>query len=65
VERIFEVIREINRRGTAILLVEQNASISLITATRGYIMETGRFVLSGAADSLLEDENVRKAYLGL
>ena len=65
VERIFEVIREINRRGTAILLVEQNASISLTTATRGYIMETGRFVLSGAADSLLEDENVRKAYLGL
>jgi branched-chain amino acid transport system ATP-binding protein len=65
VERIFEVIREINRRGTAILLVEQNASISLITATRGYIMETGRFVLSGSADSLLEDENVRKAYLGL
>jgi branched-chain amino acid transport system ATP-binding protein len=65
VERIFEVIREINRRGTAILLVEQNASISLTTATRGYIMETGRFVLSGSADSLLEDENVRKAYLGL
>jgi branched-chain amino acid transport system ATP-binding protein len=45
--------------------VEQNASISLTTATRGYIMETGRFVLSGSADSLLEDENVRKAYLGL
>jgi branched-chain amino acid transport system ATP-binding protein len=65
VERIFEVIREINRRGTTILLVEQNASISLTTATRGYIMETGRFVLSGSADTLLEDENVKKAYLGL
>ncbi len=65
VERIFEVIREINRRGTAILLVEQNASISLATASRGYIMETGRIVLSGSALTLLQDEKVKKAYLGI
>jgi branched-chain amino acid transport system ATP-binding protein len=65
VERIFEVIREINRRGTTILLVEQNASISLTTAGRGYIMETGRIVLSGSAQTLLQDEKVKKAYLGI
>jgi len=65
VERIFGVIREINRRGTAILLVEQNASISLTTARRGYIMETGRIVLSGPASTLLKDEKVKKAYLGI
>lgn len=65
VERIFEVIREINRRGTAILLVEQNASISLATAGRGYIMETGKIVLTGSASTLLQDEKVKKAYLGV
>jgi branched-chain amino acid transport system ATP-binding protein len=65
VERIFAVIREINRRGTSILLVEQNASISLATAGRGYIMETGRIVLSGSASTLLQDEKVKKAYLGI
>ncbi len=65
VERIFEVIREINRRGTTILLVEQNASISLTTAGRGYILETGRIILSGRAEDLLQDEKVKKAYLGL
>ena len=65
VERIFEVIREINGRGTTILLVEQNASISLTTAGRGYIMETGRIVLSGSASTLLQDEKVKRAYLGI
>jgi branched-chain amino acid transport system ATP-binding protein len=65
VERIFEVIREINKRGATILLVEQNASISLTTAQRGYILETGRVILSGAAPNLLQDDKVRKAYLGL
>jgi branched-chain amino acid transport system ATP-binding protein len=59
------VIREINRRGTTILLVEQNASVSLATAGRGYIMETGRIVLSGPASTLLQDEKVKKAYLGI
>jgi branched-chain amino acid transport system ATP-binding protein len=65
VARIFEVIREINRRGTTILLVEQNASISLKTASRGYIMETGHLILEGKAGDLLQDEKVKKAYLGL
>jgi len=65
VARIFEVIREINRRGTTILLVEQNASISLKTASRGYILETGQVILEGKADDLLQDEKVKKAYLGL
>jgi branched-chain amino acid transport system ATP-binding protein len=65
VERIFEVIQEINQRGTTILLVEQNASISLTTAGRGYILETGRVILSGPAQNLIQDEKVKKAYLGL
>ena len=65
VARIFEVIREINRRGTTILLIEQNASISLKTATRGYILETGQVILEGKARDLLQDEKVKKAYLGL
>jgi branched-chain amino acid transport system ATP-binding protein len=65
VERIFEVIQEINRRGTTILLVEQNASISLTVAHRAYILETGQIILSGKAGELLQDEKVKKAYLGL
>jgi branched-chain amino acid transport system ATP-binding protein len=65
VERIFEIIREIHRRSTTILLVEQNASMSLTTAGRGYILENGRIILEGPAQKLLEDEKVKKAYLGL
>jgi branched-chain amino acid transport system ATP-binding protein len=65
VERIFEVIREINQRATTVLLVEQNASVSLTVAGRGYIMETGRIILEGPAINLIEDEKVKKAYLGL
>jgi branched-chain amino acid transport system ATP-binding protein len=65
VERIFEVIQEINRRGTTILLVEQNASISLTAANRAYILETGQITLSGNAGDLLQDEKIKKAYLGL
>ncbi len=65
VDRIFEVIREVNQRGTTILLVEQNASVSLTVASRGYIMETGRIILEGESKNLLEDEKVKKAYLGL
>jgi len=65
VERIFEIIQEIHQRSTTILLVEQNASISLTTAGRGYILENGRIILAGAARDLLEDEKVKKAYLGL
>ncbi len=65
VERIFEVIREIHHRSATILLVEQNASISLTSAARGYIMETGRITLSGTAADLQRNEKVKKAYLGL
>jgi branched-chain amino acid transport system ATP-binding protein len=65
VERIFEIIQEIHRRSTTILLVEQNASISLTTAGRGYILENGRIILEGLAKNLLEDEKVKRAYLGL
>jgi branched-chain amino acid transport system ATP-binding protein len=65
VKRIFEVIQEINMRGTTILLVEQNASISLTIASRGYILETGRMVLTGSSQDLIQDEKVKKAYLGL
>ena len=65
VERIFEIIQEIHRRSTTILLVEQNASMSLATAGRGYILENGRIILEGPAQNLLEDEKVKKAYLGL
>ncbi len=61
---IFEIIAEINRQGTTILLVEQNAQIALRTAHRGYVMETGRIVLSDSARALLQNDQVRKAYLG-
>jgi branched-chain amino acid transport system ATP-binding protein len=64
VKLIFETIREINSRGVTILLVEQNARAALKVASRGYVLETGRVVLSGLAADLLENENVRKAYLG-
>ena len=64
VERIFETIVEINRQGTAVLLVEQNALMALDVASRGYVLEIGQVVLSGAAQDLRKDEKVRKAYLG-
>ena len=64
VERIFETIVEINRQGTAVLLVEQNALMALDVASRGYVLEIGEVVLAGAAQDLRQDEKVRKAYLG-
>ncbi|HDN80651.1 MAG: ABC transporter ATP-binding protein [Chloroflexi bacterium] len=64
VRAIFETIREINEQGVTILLVEQNARAALKLAHRGYVLETGRIVLSGTAQELMEDERVRKAYLG-
>jgi branched-chain amino acid transport system ATP-binding protein len=64
VEQIFAIIQDINRQGTTILLVEQNALMALGVATRGYVLQTGRIVRSGDAKSLLEDEEVKKAYLG-
>lgn len=64
VETIFDTIREINDQGTTILLVEQNASIALSLAQRGYVLETGRIVLQDSAEALQANEMVRKAYLG-
>src|SRR5207247_5284750 len=64
VERIFEIVKEINQQGTPILLVEQNALMALDVADRGYVLETGRVALAGAAGELRENEQVRKTYLG-
>jgi branched-chain amino acid transport system ATP-binding protein len=64
VEKIFEIVREINQQGTTILLVEQNALMALDTANRGYVMETGRIALTDDAKVLRQNEKVRKAYLG-
>ena len=64
VETIFDTIREINSQGTTILLVEQNASMALSVASRGYVLETGEIVLQDSAEALRENEMVRKAYLG-
>jgi branched-chain amino acid transport system ATP-binding protein len=65
VERIFEIITEINSQGTTILLVEQNALMALDVATRGYVLETGVVALTDDAAALRSNERVRKAYLGL
>ena len=64
VERIFEIIQQINDDGTTILLVEQNAQLALQVTDRGYVMETGEISMEGASDDLLADERVRQAYLG-
>jgi branched-chain amino acid transport system ATP-binding protein len=65
VERLIEVAREIHRAGTSLLLVEQDVLVALESADRGYVLENGRVVLSGAADRLRDDPGVRKAYLGI
>ena len=65
VEKIFEIVVEINQQGTPILLVEQNALMALETASRGYVMETGKIVLADDADKLRENEQVQKTYLGV
>ena len=64
VEEIFEIIKNIRKSGTTILLVEQNANAALQIADRGYVLETGSVVLEGLAQDLLHDDSVRKAYLG-
>jgi branched-chain amino acid transport system ATP-binding protein len=64
VERIFDIIREINQQGTTILLVEQNANVALEIATRGYVLETGSIVNAAPAEKLRQDPKVREAYLG-
>ena len=65
VRAIFEVLEQINAAGVSILLVEQNAVEALNLATRGYVLEEGRVVMEGASADLLEDEQLRRAYLGL
>src|SRR5467141_2819597 len=64
VESTFAIIADIRRRGTTVLMVEQNAYAALRMADRAYVMETGRIVLEGAAGALLDDDHVRRAYLG-
>jgi len=65
VEKIFEIIVEINSQGTPILLVEQNVLMALDVAKRGYVMETGQIAITDDADRLSENEQVKKAYLGI
>jgi branched-chain amino acid transport system ATP-binding protein len=64
VERIFETVLDINRQGTTVLLVEQNAAMALTIAHRGYVLETGTIALGGTAAELAENPDVRRAYLG-
>jgi branched-chain amino acid transport system ATP-binding protein len=65
VRNIFDIIREINRQGVTILLVEQNVFQSLRIAHRAYVLETGRVVLTGTGEQLLKDDHIKKAYLGM
>lgn len=64
VTEIFSIIQEISKEGTTVLLVEQNAKKALSIADRGYVLETGKIVLSGGAKDLMNDESIKKAYLG-
>ena len=64
VDQIFDIVKELNQSGVTILLVEQNAQMALSIANRGYVLETGRIVLSSDADELLHNDAVKKAYLG-
>jgi len=65
VESVFETIQQINKNGTTILLVEQNATVALAVADRGYVLQTGEIVLKDTAENLRNDEMVQKAYLGI
>lgn len=64
VDQIFEIIRNLNKAGTTILLVEQNAQMALSVADRAYVIETGKISLSGTGEELARSDEVRKAYLG-
>lgn len=64
IKEIFSIIQEISQQGTTVLLIEQNAKMALSVADRGYVLETGKVVLSGTGSELLESEEVKKAYLG-
>ena len=63
-EQIFDIIQQLHRAGTTILLVEQNAQMALSVANRAYVLETGKITLSGTGDELIHSDEVRKAYLG-
>ncbi len=65
VQEVFEVIRQLNREGMTVLLVEQNVAVSLHMAQHAYVLENGRVAMSGTGEALLHDERVREAYLGL
>ncbi|MCH4168147.1 MAG: ABC transporter ATP-binding protein [Streptococcaceae bacterium] len=64
IQEIFEIIKEIQQQGTTVLLIEQNANMALSIANRGYVLETGKIVLSGSGQELLSSDAVKKAYLG-
>ena len=64
VARIFEIIKQVNERGISVFVVEQNANVALSIADRGYVLQTGEVVLSGAARELLTNEAMKRAYLG-
>jgi branched-chain amino acid transport system ATP-binding protein len=64
VQEIFDIIRDINEKGTTILLVEQNASMALQIANRAYVMETGSITLTGTGAELMQSDDIKKAYLG-
>ena len=64
VQKIFQIIRQLNEEGATIFLVEQNAHMALAMAHRGYVMQTGKIILSDTAKNLLQNEQVKKAYLG-
>ncbi len=64
VQEIFDCIQEVNREGTTVLLVEQNAKMALSISKRAYVLETGKLVLEGDAADLLNNEEVKRAYLG-
>ena len=64
VDQIFDIIQKIQKMGTTVLLVEQNANMALSIADRAYVLETGQITMSGSAKSLLGNDEIRKAYLG-
>ena len=64
IQEIFNIIQQIQAQGTTVLLIEQNAKMALSIASRGYVLETGKIVLSGTGQELLESDAVQKAYLG-
>ena len=64
IQEIFEIIKDIQKQGTTVLLIEQTVNMALSIADRGYVLETGKVILSGTGKELLASDEVRKAYLG-